>query len=263
MYMMSPDTSITHSKGYCDLMQPHGLLQILPQASRECQILVVLQPTVSFFIAQNLAIDKYCSSYSATDKSSPMFQILLAVVKGFAKEDVFTCGIVDPAASKDLLTISPQQLLPFMMDWTAPLKRHLIPAKLQGPLKTLVMLTQVMGLAVESYAHLEPEALEARAQQICNPTQEQLLAKLRSRLVGVSMAEDAADTPAGDKVSVAVSAEASAAAAAEAAAEATPEDAAALPAASHDSEISKILHTDIVQSMPDVRLDCEAGEQPL
>ena len=269
-------------------MQPHALLQILPRASKECRLLVVIQPTVSFFIAQSLAADKYCTSLPATDKSSPMFQILLAMVKGFAKEDFLTSGIADPAVSKDLLTISPQQVLPFTMDLTAPPKRHLIPPKVEGALKTLVMLTQLMGQAVECYAHLEPKALEAQAKEICNPTQEELqTSKQWSRPVGVNMAEDAADTAAGDKVPVAVSAEATAEAAAEptaeatveataeaaseaaaeaaaeSTAEATAEDAAALPAASHDSEISKIPDTEIMQTMADVRVDCEAGEQPL
>ena len=266
--MIVPDVGGTRSKGYRDLMQPHVSLQILRRASRECRLLVIIQPTVSFFIARSLATDKYCTSLPATDKSGPMFDILQAVVKGFATDNVLISGMVDPAASKDLLTISPQQVLPFTMDWTASATRHLIPAKLHGPLKTLVMLTQIMELAVEKFAHLEPEALQEQAQQICNPTQEQLeAAKQRGWPVGVSVERDAVDKAAGDEISApcfAVPAEASAAATAEPAAEAAAaEAAAALPADSHDSEISKIPHADLMQTMADMHVDSEAGEQPL
>ena len=255
--MISPDISNTHSKGYHNLLQPHAPLQILPRAARECWLLAIIRPSVSFFIAQSLAADKICTGLLAT---GPMFDILQAVVKGFAKDDMLACGMVSPAASKDLLTISPQQVLPFTMDWTASATRHLIPAKLQGPLKMLVMLTQLMELAVEKFAHLEPQALQARAQQICNPTQEQLeAAKQRGRPVGVSLGEHAADKAAEGEIPVAVPAEASAAATTEASAEA----AAALPADSHDSEISKIPHADLMQTMADMHVDSEAGEQPL
>ena len=255
MYMISTDISTTQHRVSVNLMQPRAPLQILPRASRECRLLVIIQPTVSFFIAQSLAADTYCTFSLATDKSDPMFEILLAVVKGFAKEDEFTSGMGDPAALKDLLAISPQQVLPFTMDWTAPAKRHLIPPKLQGSLKTLVMLTQVMQLAVESFAHLKPEALQAQAQQICNPTQEQLLAaRQRAWPAEVSLEEDAAAMAAEDEVPVAVPARASAAAAAEAAAAA---------ADSHDSEISKVPHANLMQVMADMHVDCEAGEHPL
>ena len=245
-------------------MQPCATLQILPRACKECWLLATIQPTVSFFIAQSLAANKYCTSFPATDKFDPMFKILQAVVDGFAKQDRFTSVAVDAAASKDLLTISPKQVLPFTMDVAASPKRHLLPAKLQGPLKTLVMLTQVMQLAVERFAHLEPETLEAEVQQVFNPTQQHSqAAKQRGRPIGVSLEEVAGDKAAGDEIPVAVTAGTSAAAvaAAAAAAEAAAEAAAALPADSHDSETGKVLHGNPMQTMADMHVVCKTGEQ--
>lgn len=109
---------------------------------------------------------------------------------GFAKEDSFTSGALNPDAFKELLTLSPQQVLPFHMHMADGPTRHLIVPHLQGPVKALVMLVQVLQLAVERFSHFKPAALHDQMEQVCRPKQAPLdHAKQADRQEGTGSAQ--------------------------------------------------------------------------
>lgn len=138
-------------------------VQALPRASGECWLAARVQPTVSFYITQSLNTPKFTTMSAGLEAEHAISEILQAVAVGFGKEDSLTAGVCDDDAFLELMSITPQQVLPFYMHMAGDLTRHLILPKLQGPMKALITLVQTLQLALERYCHLKPAALLAEA----------------------------------------------------------------------------------------------------
>lgn len=148
-------------------------IQALPRASGECWLAARVQPTVSFYITQSLNTPKFTTTSPGLGAKHAMSEILQAVAMGFGKEDSLTAGVCDDDAFLELMSITPQQVLPFYMHMADDSSRHLILPKLQGPLKTLITLVQTLQLAVERCSHLKPAALLAEMANIRQPLKKQ------------------------------------------------------------------------------------------
>ena len=103
------------------------------------------------------------------DKSLLMAQILQVVAERFCMEDSLTAAISNVADTASLVNLDPQQVLPFNMDITDTPQRHIMAAKVSGPVKMLILLTQVLQTAFECYAHNDLIELESDAQQMRSP----------------------------------------------------------------------------------------------
>lgn len=100
----------------------------------------------------------------SSDTSLPMCHILQEVVERFGQEQPLTAGNANTADIAGLVKLDPQQVLPFDMSMTRSSERHRILAKVSGPLKLIILHTQVLQTAIECCTKLDWATLACFAQ---------------------------------------------------------------------------------------------------